>query len=64
MGLHFTLDGFRVLYGLVAALMWMMTTLLSEEYFKHYRNRNRYYLFNLLVAFTMEQIEKKMSYYR
>ena len=23
-----------------------------------------YYLFNLLVAFTMEQIEKKMSYYR
>lgn len=49
MGLHFTLDGFRVLYGLVAALMWMMTTLFSEEYFKHYRNRNRYYLFNLLT---------------
>ena len=23
-----------------------------------------YYIFNLLVAFTMEQIEKKMSYYR
>ena len=49
MGLHFTLDGFRVLYGLVAALMWMMTTLFSEEYFKHYRNRNRYYLFQLLT---------------
>ena len=23
-----------------------------------------YYIFNLLVAFTMERIEKKMSYYR
>lgn len=49
MGLHFTLDGFRVLYGCVAAVMWMMTTLFSQEYFKHYKNRNRYYLFNLLT---------------
>lgn len=49
MGLHFTLDGFRVLYGSIAALMWMMTTLFSEEYFTHYRNRNRYYLFHLLT---------------
>ncbi|MDD3795460.1 MAG: complex I subunit 5 family protein [Lachnospiraceae bacterium] len=49
MGLHFTLDGFRKLYGLVIALMWMMTTIFSREYFIHYRNRNRYYLFNLLT---------------
>lgn len=45
MGLHFTLDGFRVLYGLIASFMWMMTTIFSREYFAHYRNRNRYYLF-------------------
>lgn len=49
MGLHFTLDGFRILYGSIAALMWMMTMLFSGEYFAHYRNRNRYYLFQLLT---------------
>lgn len=48
-GLHFALDGFRALYGTIAALMWMMTMLFSKEYFTHYRNRNRYYLFNLLT---------------
>lgn len=49
MGLHFTLDGFRALYGTIAAFMWMMTTLFSKEYFVHYRNRNRYYLFMLIT---------------
>jgi hydrogenase-4 component B len=49
MGLHFTLDGFRLVYGMVAALMWMMTTILSREYFKHHENRNRFYLFLLLT---------------
>lgn len=48
-GLHFTLDGFRSVYALVAAIMWMMTTIFSKEYFKHYHNRNRYYLFMLLT---------------
>ena len=31
MGLHFTMDGFRDVYGSIAALMWMMTTILSRE---------------------------------
>lgn len=48
-GLHFVLSGFRGVYTLVAALMWCMTTLFSAEYFKHYRNRNRYYMFMLLT---------------
>ena len=43
------LDGFRSVYTLVAAFMWMMTTVFSKEYFKHYHNRNRYYLFMLLT---------------
>ena len=47
MGLHFTIEGFRLLYGLIAAFMWMMTTILSEEYMRHHENRNRYYLFLL-----------------
>lgn len=48
-GLSFTLDGFRVVYSIIAALMWMMTTLLSGEYFRHHENRNRFYLFLLLT---------------
>ena len=49
MGLSFTVDGFRVLYATIACFMWMCTGLFSEEYFAHYRNRNRYYLFQLLT---------------
>ncbi len=48
-GLSFKMDGFRFLYGTIAAFMWMMTTIFSEEYFAHYRNRNRYYLFMLVT---------------
>lgn len=49
MGLHFVLDDFRVLYGSIAAFMWFISTLFSKEYFAHYHNRNRYYLFLLLT---------------
>ncbi len=49
LGLHFMLDGFRSVYIVVAAFMWMMTTIFSKEYFQHYHNRNRYYLFLLLT---------------
>lgn len=48
-GMDFTLDGFRVIYSLVAALMWMMTTLLSREYFRHHDHKNRFYLFLLMT---------------
>lgn len=47
MGLEFTLDGFRGIYAVIAGLMWMMTILLSQEYFTHHGNRNRYYFFML-----------------
>ena len=47
MGLHFTMDGFRLVYSTVAAFMWMMTMLLSGEYCKHHENTNRFYLFML-----------------
>ena len=48
-GLSFTLDGFRLIYGAVACLMWMMTTILSRQYFADHHNRNRFYLFLLLT---------------
>lgn len=49
MGLSFTADGFRTVYICIAAFMWMGTSLFSAEYFGHYRNRNRYYLFLLVT---------------
>lgn len=48
-GLYLKLDGFRVVYIFVATFMWMMTALFSKQYFEHYHNRNRYYLFYLLT---------------
>ncbi len=48
-GLNFKLDGFRLVYGTIAALMWMMTTILSREYFEHHGNRSRFYLFLLMT---------------
>lgn len=44
---HLRLDGFREVYCMIAAFIWVMTTLISREYFEHYHNRNRYYAFVL-----------------
>lgn len=63
MGLHFTLDGFRALYGTIAALMWFMSTLFSKEYFAHYHNRNRYYLFLLLTLGATEGVFFSADFY-
>ena len=48
-GLLFEMDPFRSLYALITTLMWMCTTIFSKEYFAHYHNRNRYYLFMLMT---------------
>lgn len=63
MGLNFTLDGFRALYGTIAAFMWFMSTLFSREYFGHYRNRNRYYLFLLLTLGATEGVFLSADFY-
>ena len=44
LGMNFKADGFRSIYAFIACFMWMCTSIFSEEYFAHYRNRNRYYL--------------------
>ena len=46
-GLSLKLDGFRFVYLVVIAFMWLVTTIFSREYLAHYRNRNRYHLFVL-----------------
>ncbi|MCC8067507.1 MAG: sodium:proton antiporter, partial [Clostridiales bacterium] len=48
-GLSFTLDGFRMVYCLIAGLMWMMTALLCPEYFAGHHNTARFYVFFLLT---------------
>ena len=55
-GLRFTTDGFRCIYAVIAALMWLVTGLFSPEYFAHYRNRNRYYLFLLITLGATEAV--------
>ena len=64
MGLHLRLDGFRALYACVAAVMWLMTSLFSKEYFSHhYRNRNRYYFFILLTLGATVGVMLSASFY-
>ena len=48
-GFSFAAGGFRCIYAAIATFMWMITGLISPEYFAHYRNRNRYYLFQLIT---------------
>ncbi len=49
LGISLKLDGFRVVYGLTAAFMWMCTTVFSREYMAHYPRTNRYYMFFLMT---------------
>lgn len=46
-GLHFRMDGLRLIYALIAAFMWAMTTLQSGEYFAGHEHVSRFYLFLL-----------------
>lgn len=43
------LDGFRKVYCAVAAFMWLMTLLMSDEYLHHSHPRGRYYFFTLMT---------------
>lgn len=49
MGLHFTLDGFRLIYVAIAVWMWGMTLIFSGDYMKHHDNKARYYVFTVLT---------------
>ncbi len=44
-GLHFQLDGFRLVYTCMAVLMWSVSGVFSREYMAHYEKRRRYYVF-------------------
>lgn len=48
-GLNFRLDGFRLVYVIVASFMWAMAMTYSVEYMAHYKNKCRYYIFSALT---------------
>lgn len=43
--LRFATDGFRVVYALLASLLWVMTLLFSKQYFYRHRHLTRYFVF-------------------
>ena len=49
LGISLETDGFRRVYLVVITFLWLMTTLLGNEYFSHYKNCDRYYFFNLMT---------------
>lgn len=49
MGFTFATDSFRLMYTMIAAFMWFVSTLFSFSYMKEYENKNRYYFFLLLT---------------
>ena len=63
MGLNFTLDGFRIVYCLIAAFMWAMTGLFSLEYFSHYKNKTRYHLFSIITFLATEGVFLSADFY-
>ncbi len=48
-GLNFTFEGFRMVYCLIGGIMWMMTSLMSQEYFEEDHNTARFYVFLVLT---------------
>jgi len=49
MGLHLKLDGFRILYSVIASFMWIVSAVFSVEYMSHYKKKGRYYFFLFLT---------------
>ena len=56
-GLHFTIDGFRIAYALIAVWMWVLTGLFSPEYFRHEpEHLKRYGVFTVLTFLATEGV--------
>lgn len=63
MGMSFQFDGFRAVYCTIAAFMWLMTLIFSKEYFSHYKNKARYYVFSLITFFATEGVFLSADFY-
>lgn len=63
MGLSFRLDGFRLMYAIIATFMWVVSTLFSLEYMKHYQRKERYYFFLILTYFATVGVFLSADFY-
>ncbi len=45
MGMHLKMDGFRLVYTIIAVWMWGISGAFSKQYMGHYEKKSRYYLF-------------------
>ena len=62
-GLHFQLDGFRLVYLAVAVLMWGASGVFSLEYMAHYKNKKRYYVFFWATFFATAGVFLSADFY-
>lgn len=51
-GLHLKVNTFRYIFIWLTSFIWFLTTVYSTEYFKKYKNRNRFYLFFMLTLWS------------
>lgn len=51
--LRFATDGFRVVYAVLATLLWVMTLLFSKQYFHRHRHLVRYFVFYFITFFSV-----------
>lgn len=49
LGINFTLDGFRLIFGTLSAFIWTVVSLSMKEYFSGARDMGRYCFFNLFT---------------
>ena len=63
MGLHFELDGFRLIYLAVAVLMWSVSGVFSLEYMAHYKKKGQYYLFFWATFFATAGVFLSADFY-
>lgn len=54
LGISFTWDGFRILYGLIAAFMWLMAAVFGKRYFAGHGRMGRYRVCTLLTLAAVE----------
>lgn len=56
MGIHFTADGFRVIYVGLSSFLWLMAGLIGSEYFDQDRKEKRYQVVQLVTLGATQAI--------
>ncbi len=55
-GIHFTVDGFRAIYGIISAFMWFVSAVCCPRYFAADEKRGRFYFFFLATLCATEGV--------